>query len=91
MRHLAEALEIFAAGADLLAEKPLNIDFSETVQIVAAAEESGRRLMVGLNFRYLPSTLKAKELIAMEVGQPSFARFNYWLNRNGQPPGINKV
>ncbi len=90
MGHLEEARTIFAAGCDLLAEKPLTIEFAETVQIVQAAQDSGRRLMVGLNFRYLPSTLKAKELIATEVGKPSFARFIYWLNRDGRRPGINK-
>jgi predicted dehydrogenase len=90
MGHLNEARTIFAAGCDLLAEKPLTIEFSETVEIVRAAEEAGRRLMVGLNFRYLPSTIKTKELLATEVGKPSFARFNYWLNRDGRRPGINK-
>lgn len=90
MGHLEEARAIFAAGCELLAEKPLTLDFAETVHIVRAAQETGRRLMVGLNFRYLPSTLKAKELIATEVGKPSFASFNYWLNRDGLRPGINK-
>ena len=90
MGHLEEAHEIFAAGCHLLAEKPLSIEFAETVEIVRLAEEADRSLTVGLNFRYLPTTLKAKELIANEIGKPSFARFMYWMNRDGRRPGINK-
>jgi predicted dehydrogenase len=90
MGHVEEARAVFAAGADLLAEKPLTLDFAGSLAIVRAAEEAGRRLMVGLNFRYLPTTLAAKRLIAEEIGQPSFARFIYWLNRDGRRPGINK-
>ena len=90
MGHLEEAREIFAAGCDLLAEKPLTLDFAETLEIVRLAEEAGRRLMVGLNFRYLPTTIRAKELLRDELGLPSFARFIYWRHRDGRRPGINK-
>ncbi len=90
MGHLEEAREIFAAGCDLLAEKPLTMEFAETLEIVRLAEESGQRLMVGLNFRYLPTTSRAKELIRDEIGLPSFARFIYWRHRDGRRPGINK-
>ncbi len=90
MGHLAESREIFAAGCHLLAEKPLSIEFSETVEIVKLAESANRSLTVGLNFRYLPTTIRAKELIASELGKPSFSRFIYWLNRDGRRPGINK-
>lgn len=90
MGHLEEARVIFDAGCHLLAEKPLTIDFAETVQIVQAAEDAGLILTVGLNFRYLDTTLRAKELIANQIGKPSFARFIYWMNRDGRRPGINK-
>ncbi len=90
MGHLEEAREIFAAGCDLLAEKPLTMEFAETLEIVRLAEEAGRRLMVGVNFRYLPTTIRAKELIRDEIGLPSFARFIYWRHRDGRRPGINK-
>ena len=90
MGHLEEAREIFEAGCDLLAEKPLTMEFAETLEILRLAEESGQRLMVGLNFRYLPTTIRAKELIRDEIGLPSFARFIYWRHRDGRRPGINK-
>lgn len=90
MGHLREAHAVFAAGCDLLAEKPLTIEFDESIEIVRAAEAAGRKLVVGLNFRYLPVTIKAKELFANELGRPSFARFDYWRNRDGRRPGINK-
>lgn len=90
MGHLAEARLVFAAGCHLLAEKPLTLDLAEAVEIVRLAEASGRTLTVGLNFRYLPTTLAAKRLIAEELGAPSFGRFIYWRNRDGRRPGINK-
>jgi predicted dehydrogenase len=88
--RLEDVQAIFEAGCDLLAEKPLTLDFAETVEIVRTAEEAGRRLMVGLNFRYLPTTVRAKELMRDELGRPSFARFIYWRHRDGRRPGINK-
>ena len=90
MGHLDEAHQIFDQGCHLLAEKPLTLDFKESIEIVRAAQDAGLALMVGLNFRYLDSTLQAKRLIAEELGRPSFARFNYWLNRDGPRPAINK-
>ena len=90
MGHLEEAREIFAAGCDLLAEKPLTMEFHETLEIVRLAEDAGRKLMVGLNFRYLPTTVRAKRIMRDEIGTPSFARFIYWRYRDGRRPGINK-
>jgi myo-inositol 2-dehydrogenase / D-chiro-inositol 1-dehydrogenase len=88
--HLVQAQACFDAGCHLLAEKPLTLEFAESVEIVKAADRAGRTLTVGLNFRYLPATLRAKELIETDIGDPSFSRFIYWTNRDGRRPGINK-
>lgn len=88
--HLTEARLVRDAGAHLLAEKPLTLDFAESLEIVRLFEESDFTLTVGLNFRYLPTTIKAMELIRYQVGRPSFSRFIYWRNRDGKRPGINK-
>ena len=55
------------------------------------AEEVGRALVVGLNFRYQHVVRYARQLLASgEIGAPSFARFTYWLNRSGYSPGGNR-
>jgi predicted dehydrogenase len=91
MGHLEQARKIYASGRHLLAEKPLTLDLAEAVEIVRLADKSGLTLTVGLNFRYLEVTLAAKKLFESgEIGEPSFAEFHYWTNRDGRRPGINK-
>lgn len=78
------------AGLPILAEKPLADDVDLAARYVAMAEEAGIPLMVGLNFRFLPVTLKTRELFDTEVGQPEFARFTYERWRDGWQPRFNK-
>ena len=80
-----------AAGLDILAEKPLADDVATAARYVRAAEQAGRTLIVGLNFRYLPVTVALKQ--ALEdgtVGTPEFARFTYERWRDGKLPHLNK-
>jgi len=89
--HLAQAKMIFGAGLPLLCEKPLAVDLAQAVAIVQLADSAGLPLTVGLNFRYLPVSLKMREIIAEEVlGRPGFGQFVYQRNRNGDRPGLNK-
>ena len=89
--HLAQSRAIFDAGLPLLAEKPLTLDLAEAAEIVRLAEAAGLPLTVGLNFRYLPVTLKKRALIASgDYGTPGFGRFVYVRNRDGYRPGLNR-
>ncbi len=89
--HLVQARAVFAAGLPLLAEKPLTLEMSESVQIVDMAADAGLPLMVGLNFRYLPVSLKIRELVLSEaLGTPGFGQFTYQRNRDGRQPRLNK-
>jgi len=91
MGHLEQAGKIFDSGRHLQAEKPLTLDLAESVEIVRLADAAGLTLTVGLNFRYLEVTTAAKKLFESgEIGEPSFAEFHYWTNRDGRRPGINK-
>jgi len=91
MDRFAQAAQVFAAGAHLLSEKPLTLDFAEGVRIVAMAEEARLAFAVGLNFRYQHSVFAAKRILASgEIGSPGFARFLYWRNRDGRRPSINR-
>jgi predicted dehydrogenase len=91
MGHLEQARKIFDSGRDLLAEKPLAVDLAEAVEIVRLADATGRKLTVGLNFRYQEATMAAKRMFDEGTfGAPSFAQYTYWTNRDGKRPGINK-
>lgn len=91
MGHLEQARKIFDSGRDLLAEKPLAVDIAEAVEIVRYADATRRKLTVGLNFRYQEATMAAKRMFDdRTLGEPSFAQYTYWTNRDGKRPGINK-
>jgi predicted dehydrogenase len=91
MDRYQQAITVFEAGAHLLSEKPLTLEFDEGVRIVRAAEQARRALSVGLNFRYQHCVRRAKEILdSGEIGAPSFAHYVYWRNRDGYRPGINR-
>ena len=91
MDRYGEVVAVFAAGAHLLSEKPLTLDFDEGIRIVNAAEAAGCSFAVGLNFRYQHCVQAARAIFASgEIGQPSFARYVYWRNRDGYRPGLNR-
>ena len=91
MNRYGEAMAVLDRGAHLLSEKPLTLDLDEGIALVRRAEEVGRALVVGLNFRYQHVVRYAKDLLASgELGRPSHARFVYWLNRSGYSPGGNR-
>jgi predicted dehydrogenase len=82
---------ILTGGIPLLAEKPLALNLPEAVAIVDLARSRGTPLAVGLNFRFLPVTLKLRELLAGGlVGSPGFGQFVYQRNRDGKLPHLNK-
>ncbi len=91
MDRAREAAAIFASGAHLLSEKPLTMDLAEAVRIVEAAEAAGCGLAVGVNFRYQHCVTRARDIFrTRDIGAPSFARYIYWRNRDGQLPRLNK-
>src|SRR5579884_316015 len=52
--HSAQAIEAMRAGKDVFVEKPLALNAEQLAEIVAVAEETGRRIMVGFNRRFAP-------------------------------------
>ena len=74
----------------MLIEKPLALSLPEARQLVDAAQAAGISLMVGLNFRYLPVTIAAMDLLdSRAVGAAEFARFTYERWRDGRRPDLN--
>ena len=86
-----EVLSIFESGCHLLSEKPLGVDFDEGLAMVHAAEEAKLAFAVGLNFRFQHSVLKAREILRSgEIGAARYAGYNYWRNRDGYAPRLNR-
>lgn len=89
--HLDQVRRLFAAGLPVLCEKPLAAELGDATAIVALAKTACLPLSVGLNFRFLPVSLKLRELLAAETfGAPGFGQFTYQRNRDGKRPGLNK-
>jgi predicted dehydrogenase len=69
--HAKLASDILGAGKHLLLEKPVGITPDECRQVLVAAEESDRVLMIGHELRYSPYFKKIKALVeAGEIGVP---------------------
>lgn len=61
--HFAAAAAALAAGRHLLIEKPVAATLDEARALVAKAEETGGRVLVGHHRRYYPHVEKARALI----------------------------
>ncbi len=91
MGRSEDALRVLEHGAHLLCEKPLALDLGDAVRIVEAAEQAGRALAVGVNFRYQHCVTRARAIVRSgEIGRPAFSRYVYWRNRDGYRPGLNR-
>jgi predicted dehydrogenase len=79
--HKDLALAALKAGKDILIEKPIARTYAEASAIAAAAEEHGRKVMVGMNHRFRPDTMILKSFIeGKELGKVFYAK-TAWLRR----------
>jgi predicted dehydrogenase len=68
--HAELAMRVLAAGKHCFVEKPLAQSVAEAEQVVAAARDSGRVLMVGHLLEYHPGVEKLREISASgELGE----------------------
>ncbi len=75
----------------ILVEKPLTTNLAEAKRQISFMSRHKLLLFVGLNFRYLPTTLqKIKLLNSGKVGKPTFAKFVYERWRDGRLARLNK-
>ena len=63
-RHVADALDAFAAGRHALVEKPIARTLDEADRMLDAARSAGRVLMVGENFRFMPAFRHVRALLS---------------------------
>ncbi len=68
-------------GVDVLTEKPMTTDEDKTQAILNAERKSGKKVIVGFNYRWGPHFTAIKELLAKErVGKITSVDFNWYLN-----------
>ena len=95
--HYPVALEIIAAGKDMLLEKPVAVTYRQSLEIVAAARKAGIHFGVAENTRYIKAYLEAEKVIrAGSLGDITLVRTflpanerirlsndNFWGKRSG--------
>jgi len=68
-------------GCDVLTEKPMTTDEFKAQDILNAERKSGKKLIVGFNYRWSPYSTKIKELLANNtIGKITSVDFHWYLN-----------
>ncbi len=79
--HADQIVAALRHGCEVIAEKPLVIDFAQAAQVRQAVEEAGRDLRMGFNFRYAPLHKAIKGLLLEgRVGRVTTVNLNYSLD-----------
>lgn len=83
--HKPLTLAAFAAGAHVLCEKPMALSAAEGRDMLEAARQAGRRLMINFSYRFSPQSIALRAEVDKGVlGDIYFAR-TQWLRRKGMP------
>jgi len=61
--HCGMTIEAFAAGKDVVCEKPLSMNAEEADRMIEAAKKAGRRFFVAENHRFFPEHIKARQML----------------------------
>ncbi len=68
-------------GLDVLSEKPMTTDEDKCERILETERRTGKKLIMGFNYRYNPHYTKIRELIAENrVGKVTSVDFHWYLN-----------
>ncbi|AHM62200.1 oxidoreductase domain-containing protein [Flammeovirgaceae bacterium 311] len=68
-------------GVDVITEKPMTTDEKKCQRILDAEKRSGKKVIVGFNYRFNPHYTKIKELISQaRVGKITSVDFGWYLN-----------
>jgi len=77
-KYIIRGLEL---GMDVLTEKPMTTDEDKCEAILEAEKRTGKKVIVGFNYRYGPHYTKLRELIAENrVGKITSVDFHWYLN-----------
>jgi prepilin-type processing-associated H-X9-DG protein len=81
--HAEYALAAFKAGCHVFLEKPVAVTVAEAEQVVAAAREAGKKLVVGYILRVHPTWKRFIET-AQTLGKPLVMRMNLNQQSSGE-------
>jgi predicted dehydrogenase len=84
--HAPIALAAFEAGKQVLCEKPLALDYAESLKMLRAAERANVRHMTAFTYRFVPAMRYIAHLVSQgAIGTPYHfraQRFQDWSDRN---------
>jgi predicted dehydrogenase len=76
--HMQVTIDALYAGKHVLCEKPMALDLDECKEMIKAAKETGKQLMVGQIGRYTPGFVTAKSIVDNgEIGDLFFVESEY--------------
>jgi predicted dehydrogenase len=81
--HEEFAVQAFEAGAHVFLEKPVAPTIEGCLRVIQAAQDAGRKLVVGYILRHHPSWIKFTE-IAQSLGTPLVMRMNLNQQSSGE-------
>ncbi len=88
--HHSLVSRALAQGLHVLCEKPLSEDLDEVADLNARAQAARRHLLVGMNFRHLPSSQRIRRYVRNgHLGALSYAHFTYHRQRDGNRDDLN--
>lgn len=83
--HAPTAIAALKAGKHVHCDKPFALNQEEAAEVIEAARESGKTMMVGMNQRFSPEAQIVRRAIESgELGEIYFAKA-YWTRRSGIP------
>lgn len=83
--HCPLAVAALKAGCHVLCEKPMAMNAAEARDMLAAATQAGKRLMINFSFRFTEQSWALKKQVDSGIlGDIYFAR-TQWLRRRGMP------
>lgn len=65
--HAELTIKALKSGKHVLCEKPMAVTYEQCKSMVDAANESGKRLLIGQNQRLAPAHMRAKEILSSGV------------------------
>ncbi|WP_034342865.1 Gfo/Idh/MocA family protein [Deinococcus misasensis] len=78
--HKDIALTAFAAGCDVLGEKPMASSLQDAQEMLEAAQNAGRTYAIMQNRRYLKPIRAFRDLVhSGKIGKPGFATANFFI------------
>ena len=87
--HKQVVIDALKAGKHVLCEKPMALSIEECKEMIKAAKESGKQLMVGQIGRHTPAFLKAKELLDQGAIGELFLVESEYAHDYSRAPGTN--